>query len=349
MTTSRPLPCLPLIQSSTTEFRGKLNLKDVIKKISSYSKNDMISTNTFAIGGFIGNLKICPHGKTAKTEHPEKICTVFLCLKIDKEIPNYSVRYSINGNRLWQSCIHPVSFFRNSMAGLDVDHLELKQHPLIPFCIVLGHDIMVGKAARADWLYTLDNRLENIHVHSKCSGDIKLVLKQEIDHDLEPPPFKKRKAHKFPPEPIKIVKAILRTASPVFAEIFRSNEANRREKRIQMVEIPAKSYKDMEDFAYFINTHKLPKGCNPRNLVHLAHLYEMHELFWQSINQMVNELKVNNFVETVQLFNIHEIEDLFEIVVQFGKNNLVKLKARDDFKRLSHSFRFMLAASSSSL
>merc|ERR1712083_324732 len=99
---------------------------------------------------------------------------------------------------------------------------------------------------------------------------------------------------------IKINSSALMSASDVFAQMLQSNMVEQTQKRI---EITAKSVKDVEDLTFYINTNKLHRRANPRTLAPLAHLYQIHDLFWRCINMMVNQLDVENIVEVFQIFN----------------------------------------------
>lgn len=311
-----------------------------MKNIFSYTKDQNIWSNEFQIGECTGYLSIYPRGREGDTE---KTCRVFLALRIGDDVLDHSVRFSINDGHSWRTKIRSVSFFRGMDVGFCIHWKQIKKNPVIPFRVVFEKEMMISRTRQRN-IIMFESRLEQIHKLSMESGDITLVLNQETS--LGPPPTKKRKRNSRSSsfttnQEIKIVGAILRSASPVFDGMLQSKMKEQKEKRI---EIPAKSIKDIEDLAYFINTNKLSTKANPRALAPLAHLYQMTELFWQCINMAVNQLDVDNFVQTVQLFNKYEIEERFQTVIQFGKDNVKKLKARSDFQELSHSFKFMLAA-----
>lgn len=315
-------------------------MKKVIKKLSSYVKDQSIKTIRFQTCSGPGVFTIYPQAREADKEAGKGKCVVFLSLDIRSEVPDHNVKFSIKRNDSWISRCHKVSYFREGrLAGFYVDHDELRKNPMVLYSVVFQKDMFTSQKSCESCFHA---RLDDMHNFSLESGDITLVMKQELE--LGPPATKKRKLNPPTNQEIKVVGSILRTASPVFAGMLQSGMKEQEKKQI---EIPAKSIKDIKDLAYFINTNKLKMNSNPLNLAPLAHLYQMHELFWQCVNKAVNQLNVDSFVQTFQLFNKYEIEDRFETVIQFGKDNVKTLKAQDNFQLLSHSSRFMLGATQS--
>lgn len=327
-----------LLSPTASEFRGNLDLSGMMDRISSYSVDQSFKTPTFQICGFAGWFQIYPKCRSAD-KSPEK-CIVFLALKIPPGWPNHMVSYVLGT----VTTVRPASFFcADKTSGRFLNHLSLRKQAIVPVSVIIQKDMLISKPL-LHCSRGLVTRLEDIHRLSKESGDYTLVLKEQENSNLGPPPTKKRKADPLMNQEIKICGPVLRSASPVFDGMLQSQMKEGSEKRI---EIPAKSFKDIEDLAYFINTNKLKEDCTPLTLAPLAHLYQMHDLFWQCINTAVNQLSIGTFVDTVQLFNKYEIEERFGTVIDFGKTNVGLLKCRDDFKLLSHSCRFMLGATQS--
>lgn len=75
-------------------------------------------------------------------------------------------------------------------------------------------------------------------------------------------------------------------------------------------------------------------------LIKLAHIYELKGLFVACCTRIIGELSVQNFVESFQVFNRYEIQQGFDDLVQFGKENLSELQRLDSFNELPYLFRF---------
>ena len=91
---------------------------------------------------------------------------------------------------------------------------------------------------------------------------------------------------------------------------------------------------------YYITTNKLRRNCNALNLVRLAHCYKLDRLYWKCITRLLQDLNVDNFVITLNCFNKFEIKRGYGILCDFAKENVDKLKKRDDFNKLSHEFKY---------
>ena len=115
---------------------------------------------------------------------------------------------------------------------------------------------------------------------------------------------------------------------------------------------------------YFICTGDLPYEVNAFHMVQLSHMYQvcacshssfdpldgqhitwkrsphqMDRLFYKSAERLCETVTVDNYVKTVEALNKYDIEQGFDWVVPFGKDNIEELKRRDDFTDLSCAFK----------
>eukprot|EP01083_Nonionella_stella_P302430 1042678_1 len=137
---------------------------------------------------------------------------------------------------------------------------------------------------------------------------------------------------------IKMSSIVLRAASKVFDRMLCSNMIEKQQKTI---EIQAKSVEDVKHLAYFMTTNELKESdtINYHNLIELAHYYEMERLFWKCVYALIRHVTVQNFAQTLRIFDKYEIKKGYDVLVKFAKKNIEALKKADDFETISHAFK----------
>lgn len=131
--------------------------------------------------------------------------------------------------------------------------------------------------------------------------------------------------------------AVLRSASSVFQSMLKHEM---REKTEMVIEIHAAKTKDVDDLIYFIMTDQLRWDANPLRIIQLAHLYDLPALQAVCARRISDDVHVNTFVDSFNVFNRYEIQSGFQNLVVFGKENLWTLKQLGFLKELPFVFRF---------
>lgn len=226
----------------------------------------------------------------------------------------------------------------------------------VEFC--LHHDVAFGHPSIKTMPSLKDQYQKQYEICIK-SGDIKIrVITPSGDNCSDSPPRKRRKLNrkcKSKKNPsaldgdeqenvVRVSSCILRAASPVFDQMMASEMKESQENEI---EIQSKSLDDVSHLVYFMCTNELRRDADTLNVIALAHMYQMERLFWKCAEKISKTVTVQNFVQTVKTLNKYDIEQGFPMVVAFGKENIEKLKNRDDFPTLSCAFRRMILGVSS--
>ena len=227
------------------------------------------------------------------------------------------------------------------------------------FTVILYHDpLFVPERTKLICLAT--QKLINFHASSRKNGDITLVVKvnkdedgEDSNSDLYAPPSKKQKRNPNENEnshsddesekdmhndELKMSSIILKASSPVFDGML-SSKNNMLEQQQKRIIVHAKSAKDVEDMLYFMSTDELRDDCNALNVIQLAQFYQMDRLLWKCINKLLKEVTVKSFVDTISIFDKHEISEGYQALVDFAKKNIAALQKEPNFLQLSHSFR----------
>eukprot|EP01083_Nonionella_stella_P185178 674477_1 len=134
---------------------------------------------------------------------------------------------------------------------------------------------------------------------------------------------------------IKVSSLILRSASKVFDRMLDTDMREKEEKRI---EIEAQSVDDIKALIYFMATNVLKDDCNPWNIIVLAHYYEMNRLVEQCVDGIIKKINVQNFAQTINVFDKFRIGKGYPKLIQFAKQNFDDLKRAPDFDTIPYSF-----------
>eukprot|EP01083_Nonionella_stella_P173776 600492_1 len=232
-------------------------------------------------------------------------------------------------------------------------HSELLQHPQLQFHIQLISD-RHPSFAKKQIKQTFTQQHEKMHQLSEIDGDVILEVKlipQNDSNDLYCPPKKRRKLNDnkntnsveivqgLGCHEIKYSSIILRSASKVFDRMLSTDMKEKQEKRI---EIEAKSLDDVKDLTHFMSTNTLRDGSNALNMIELAHYYQMERLFRECVCRLVQNVSITNFVATIQVFDRYQVDEGYDKLVQFAKDNAQDLQNTDDFDKLHHSFQYII-------
>eukprot|EP01083_Nonionella_stella_P185177 674476_1 len=134
---------------------------------------------------------------------------------------------------------------------------------------------------------------------------------------------------------IKVSSLILRSASKVFDRMLDTDMREKEEKRI---EIEAQSVDDIKALIYFMATNVLKDDCNPWNIIVLAHYYEMNRLVEQCVDGIIKKINVQNFAQTINVFDKFRIGKGYPKLIQFAKQNFDDLKSAPGFDTIPYSF-----------
>eukprot|EP01083_Nonionella_stella_P156181 505400_1 len=351
------------VKPTVTETNRTLELLPIIDQLDKYPENTMIHSDTFTLDDVTFIIRFYPRGNDSKSEY-EAGDRIGLYLKIQNVKANdrRKVHMSLHHNgHLWSEFWRSLHLFRSDStygwphAGV-FSHSELKQNPNINLRVKLIHDPLFVSEIPSR---TLEEQQIRMHVLSASDGDVTLMVKlPEYTDDLRPPPKQKRKLNEFlqhtdnsdgtefnsddgdksdtESNEIKVNAIVLRSASNVF-DLMLSNDMM--EKREQKIEVKAKTLVDVKDMVYYMSTHKLKKTSNALNVIQLAHYYEMDRLFWECASMLLQNVSVQNFVQTIKTFDTFEIANGYDTLVEFAKKNAKELEETDDFNTLSHAFK----------
>ena len=287
------------------------------------------------------SLYFCAQSPHAMADDDRRLLTRFQCKdKAFRCVHNVADFYNDNGNKKYRGYHSPFrSCYLKSMTSMTIT-------------ITLYHDAVVVPKINS-FFY----QLTNMHKLSRKNGDITLVVRvnqnadDEGESDLYVPPSKKQKRNHNKNEnnldsnsnhnnesELKMSSMILRTASPVFDSML-SSRNNMLESQQKKIIVHAKSVKDVEDMLWFMSTNKLKSDCNALSLIQLAHFYQMELLVSACANRMIQSLSIKNCIAIITIFDKYGIEQGYERLIDFAKENINKLKKADNYSQLSHAFR----------
>lgn len=79
---------------------------------------------------------------------------------------------------------------------------------------------------------------------------------------------------------------------------------------------------------------------NALSLIVIAHLYQLSTLFDACAARIVQNLKVDNYVESARIFHRFEIKDGYDKLVDFGRNRCRRIKKLESYDSLPFAFRY---------
>merc|ERR1712045_260455 len=100
------------------------------------------------------------------------------------------------------------------------------------------------------------------------------------------------------------------------------------EKRTKSIKVQAEALKDVDDLVYYMCTDTLREDANAKGLIQLAHYFQMKRLFGECADILIDDLSLDTFVETANIFSKYEIEEKGQRVIDFGKRHIEKLQDR---------------------
>merc|ERR1712130_12737 len=141
-------------------------------------------------------------------------------------------------------------------------------------------------------------------------------------YSLYCPPTKKRKRNKNREiknnndafQSVLQVDSMLLTAKSFIFEAMLRTKGNK-------MEIHADKIKDVEDILFFLKTNILKNDCDIFNVIILAEKYQINGLKEECIHRLVENLSIENFVETINIFHRLEIQNGYGNILEFGKKN----------------------------
>merc|ERR1712087_762097 len=134
--------------------------------------------------------------------------------------------------------------------------------------------------------------------------------------------------------------AQLRAASPHFARML---NAGMKESTTKTMTICAENVEDVHGMIGYLFTAKWSKGSALR-MLKLAHFYELQVLFEECKKKIVDDLKVENFVETAKLMSRFQIEHGHNELLIIGKEHFYYLEKQKAFETLPFWLRMALNA-----
>ena len=345
-----------VVKSTQTSGKVDLDFTNIADKLETFPKGKRIKLDLLTLDDLKFRATIYPNGK----ETLSNIMPVFVHISGDKIDNDRTVKIKITSgtvglaaNILGQSeyddsdddidvhgVTHTFSFestyklneFVGCGRGSPIPHAVVSKHKKVRFEISLFSSSSFEKAKSEElFLY----QLKKMHSLSESEGDVTLVVKIRDDdsEQLYAPPAKKQKREDVE---IKMSSVILRSASVVFDNMLKNGMREQNEKKIEIV---AKSVDDVKALTYFMSTNGLPNKSNPRNLIHLAHYYQMDRLFAKCVKGAIQTVSVDNFATTINIFDKYQIEKEYSALVEFAKKNKELLKKVKDFDKISFAFR----------
>ena len=91
---------------------------------------------------------------------------------------------------------------------------------------------------------------------------------------------------------------------------------------------------------YFIIVNDLREDVNALSLILLADLYQLNTLFDACSARILQNLKVDNYVESARIFHRFEIKDGYDKLVDFGKNCYRQIQKLESYDSLPFAFRY---------
>ena len=134
---------------------------------------------------------------------------------------------------------------------------------------------------------------------------------------------------------------ILRSSSTVFDRMLGVDMMEKKEKTIV---IHAERMEDVKDLYYFMCTDTLRPDSNPLTLINLAQMYEVEGLVWKCAIKLIENISVESFASTLNLFDKYQMVCGYKRLVSFAKENSTALQKAADFDSLSHAFKYGVLA-----
>ena len=192
---------------------------------------------------------------------------------------------------------------------------------------------------------TFETQVESLYSLSKCNGDLTLIIVplNGENKGSQRPTNKKhfdinsKDASKMKYSSMKVLSVVLMAASPVFKNVLGNVKGEGNPERIQIV---APGEKDVDDLYYFMCTNKLRLDTNAMNMIQMAHYFQMKRLFEMTVQKLIKDVTIDNFVQTVKLFDEYHIVSGYHKLVDFGLTQINVLRKRPDFDDLPHSFKY---------
>ena len=348
------------VQSKEMLAVFSMDLTTVLKKWDEYNMCQRISSKTLDVGDLKAVIDVYPKSAVAKRSG----WAIYVRLIQDSTVyDRRNVTLTMSCNSEDREMTHAVSDFFDGLGWLNpFPKPILNAHPVIRFQIDLQSHRRFRVPTKLQHPY-FEDQLEKLYEMHRENGDLKLIVSIVDDESKEDyiscPPRKRRKlddgddresddistavsvkndddaTESQDKYEVRISSAFLRAASPVFDQLLSA----KKEQDINEIAISAKRLRDVEDLAYFVTTNKLRDDANVFELIHYAHLYQIKSLFLECSERIIENVQLENYVETVKVLDKYNIERGFPWVVQFGKRHIKELRQRDDFIKLPCSFR----------
>eukprot|EP01084_Bolivina_argentea_P086064 155567_1 len=311
-----------VINSNSTEIHKTLDFTSIIDKLDGDPKELHLSTKKFRIDDLTAFIDFELMQKEDSSDDEDES---------DDAWPEYNDYFFSLCIVVKYTCeiYDPVKEFADGLGWEELDDYETLER-----CKKIQVNIRISHENYPQPSQTFEQQLEKMFINSKQTGDTKLVIKIQNDDDdsesynLYCPPRKKQKINESnnnnknsakkkdeksesldendnEDEYIFTNSSILKSASVVFERML---NINMKEKRENKIVVYAKDKHDVGHLVHFMYTNALRVDANVFNLIHMAHYYEMDRLFWECTKRLVNNISVENYVETINIFNKYEIE-----------------------------------------
>eukprot|EP01083_Nonionella_stella_P102032 289929_1 len=379
---NRPLKIvnIPFKSTKITEINRTLDLSFIVDNMDRYSKGKQVHTDGYFLDDLEFSVSCYPKGKNSTTD--QNSIALFIgfdpCANNDYRKAYITAEH---GGKT-QTFANTINNFQNGRGWVRfATHATLKQYPKIDIKITLHHGPAMpprlcqtfteqhkimhrlselnGDVTLAIQLPPQDDapqspprkkrKLNDDHQCSVCNKEFQ-SQKALTSHQSS----KKDEAHQeyrdnanidmdtgldCTDNEIKVSSLILRSASKVFDRMLTTDMKEKEEKRI---EIHAQSVDDVKAMLYFMSTNVLKSDCNAFNVIGLAHYYELNRLFTECINRIISNISIQHFAQSINIFDKFEIEDGYDCLVQFAKQNLDELQKEPDFDTIPHSFKCLV-------
>ena len=133
-------------------------------------------------------------------------------------------------------------------------------------------------------------------------------------------------------EEFKAHKAVLASQSPVFKTMF---EVDMKEKDSNIIEISDIDATVMSDLmAYFYKGKPLHLNTLAKDLLNAANKYELPRLFAMCENELTEDLKAENLVETLVWADLHNAKTMKQKCARYYQQNASRVRATSGWKHL---------------
>mmetsp|Transcript_51886 Transcript_51886/g.85909 ORF Transcript_51886/g.85909 Transcript_51886/m.85909 type:complete len:370 (-) Transcript_51886:31-1140(-) len=332
-----------------------LDVTGIVPQFDEYEKGDVEKTDNVQFGNLQINTWFYPKGNDSKEANPTKCSLYFHADEVVVE--DTAIQTTVECGTKSRTFKGLVSHYAGK-GGYGIKNFckvsHLAAHPVINITMEMryGSDYVNAETVS----HEAQQQVEAMYKYNRMDGDVTLLVVASDDgvvNDIDAtlshePPLKKRKLnenqssheahdhHDQKDNEIKASAILLKSSSPVFESILSNDSMEKKEKQINVI---SDSVQNVDDMVYFMCTNKLRDKSNALQLIKLAHFYQMERFKLACIDRMIETLSVDNFVDTVNIFDRFTIKKGFTELISFGKAHVAELRNAGNLDELPFLFR----------